>query len=119
MDNITLANLQSAILLIIGIAGILVSIDKGIEVIQKWRGTKARKAAEKATDERFIKLEERLQACEDRLERGDQKFSYIEEDSKHTLMALNAMLMHFISGNDHEKLKSVKSELDKYMSERR
>lgn len=60
-----------------------------------------------------------MASCENRLTRGDEKFASIEEDNKQMLVALNAMLMHMISGNDHAKLTSVKQQLDQYLASRR
>lgn len=119
MTDVTAGNLNAAIAFLLGIAAILVSLDKGIDVIQKWRGVKQKQEAAQATETRFVSIETRLSACETRLEKGDAKFDDVAEDGRHTLMVLNAMLMHFISGNDHEKLKSVKTELDTYMATRR
>ena len=56
-------------------------------------------------------LDGRLSGCEERLRRGDS-------DMVQLLTALNAMLMHFISGNDHEKLRGVKEGLDRYLAGR-
>ncbi|MBR6029230.1 MAG: hypothetical protein IKP40_09060 [Clostridia bacterium] len=119
MADLTVESLRTFILVLIGLAAVIVSIDKGIEVVQKWRGVKARQEREQAEERRFTTIENRLARCETRLEQGDAKFGSIEEDSRHTLMVLNAMLMHFISGNDHDRLKAVKNELDTYMTSRR
>ena len=119
MTDITAGNLYAAIAFLLGIAAILVSFDKGMEVIQKWRGVKRKKEQEQAIEDRFSGIETRISACETRLEKGDAKFDDVAEDGRHTLLVLNAMLMHFISGNDHDKLKSVKTELDTYMATRR
>lgn len=119
MENLTIENLQTFVVVLLGIASVLVALDKGFEVVQKWRGVKSKQAQADAMETRFKGIEDRLKDCEERLEKGDQMFDNVAEDSRHTLMVLNAMLMHFISGNDHEKLKSVKNELDNYLADRR
>ena len=119
MEDLTFANLQVAGVVILAVIAILISLDKGFDVIQKWRGVKAKQHEKKELGERLNKIENRINQCEKRLEKGDEKFTSTEEDSKHMLVALNAMLMHMISGNDHEKLKAVKAELDTYMATRR
>lgn len=119
LTDVTAGNLYAAIAFLLGIAAILVSLDKGIEVVQKWRGVKQKQEQAQATEIRFAGIETRLSACESRLEKGDVKFDEVAEDGRHTLLVLNALLMHFISGNNHEKLKSVKTELDTYMATRR
>ena len=40
LTDVTAGNLYAAIAFLLGIAAILVSLDKGIEVVQKWRGVK-------------------------------------------------------------------------------
>ena len=119
MEDLTFANLQVAGIVVLAVIALLVSLDKGFDVIQKWRGVKTKQQEKKELSDRLVSIETRITQCEDRLEKGDAKFTSTEEDSKHMLVALNAMLMHMISGNDHDKLKAVKAELDTYMASRR
>ena len=129
LQGVTLTNLQATIVFVVGFLVLAAVVWKGVEALVNLFGVNKRKAKEKAIEDRFIAiqnmvteqfdaLEKRLTDAENRLDKGDQKFKAIREDSEQTLNVLNAMLMHFISGNDHEKLKETKSGLDSYLSRR-
>lgn len=108
---ITLATVAAA-------CGLIAALWKGAEALGKLTHAAEKKAAEAAQNARLDEVEKRLDACEARLEKGDKQFADTREDMTQTLTVLNAMLMHFISGNDHEKLKGVKESLDIYLSVR-
>ena len=118
MQGLTLTNFQATILFVIAACALLYAIWKGIEALRKLTRADERKAREDAVNARFNAIERRLTDAEERLERGDEKFRNISEDSEQTLTVLNAMLMHFISGNDHDKLKETKTALDTYLAKR-
>ena len=87
---------------------------KGVEAYRGLTGAEARKK-DKA---RLEVMEHRIAACEERLRRGDARFDDAHSDMTQMLTVLNAMLMHFISGNDHDKLRGVKEQLDRYLAGR-
>lgn len=118
LQGVTLTNLQATIVFVVGFLVLAAVIWKGVEALVNLFGVNKRKAKEQAVKDRFKAIEDRVENCEKRLARGDQKFRSISADSEQTLNVLNAMLMHFISGNDHEKLKETKSNLDSYLSRR-
>ena len=60
----------------------------------------------------------RLDGFESRLNKNDEATRRVGQDMVQILNVLDAMLMHFISGNDHDKLKAVKTQLDQYKNER-
>lgn len=62
---------------------------------------------------------ERVEAAhQTRLNAGDRKFDKLSADMAQLLKVQNALLMHEITGNGIEKLKTVKSELDTYLTTR-
>ena len=62
---------------------------------------------------------ERVEAAhQTRLDAGDKKFDKLSADMAQLLKVQNALLMHEITGNGIEKLKTVKSELDTYLATR-
>ena len=77
------------------------------------------RAAEMATvNTRLDNLESDMQECQRRLNEGDGNFRTVKNDLAQVMDVLDGLLMHFISGNDKEKLKSVKADLDHYKSRR-
>ena len=55
---------------------------------------------------------------EARLKLGDKRFDLQNDDMGHLLDIQMALMLHFVSGNDHDKLKEQISTLSSYMSER-
>lgn len=114
----TLDNIQAFVLVLLGLAAIIVSIDKGIEAWNHLRGTKEKAAKERAVHERIAAVEGRITACEERLKRGDEKFRSTSADMTMVLEILSAVLLHMYSGNDHDELKKTIDKLNTYMSKR-
>lgn len=103
---------------IVALFGIIAAVWKGVEAWRKLTGKEERKAAFDAQNAAISHLTERVAKCEERLNKGDMMFDNTRNDMTQTLCVLNAMLMHFISGNDHDKLKDVKDDLDRYLMHR-
>ena len=92
---------------ILAAIGILVAIVKGIEA---WKKISLR--------DRVKKLEERVNHIDVRLQAGNRRFKAQSEDMGQILQTLSALQIHFITGNDHEKLRESNEELTAYMTMR-
>lgn len=103
---------------IVVIAEVISAIAKGKKSLGELSGRDQRQAEMAAVKEEIRDLKTRVTDCESRLEQGDKKFDNTREDLKHVLDTLNALLLHFISGNDKENLKKVKESMDSYLSGR-
>lgn len=104
---ITFDGVLYVIAVIVAAAGVLVAIVKGIEA---WKKISVR--------DRVKALEGRMDKVEARLKIGDKRFDLNNDDMGHMLNTQQALLLHFITGNDHERLKTQLTELGNYMSER-
>ena len=91
----------------VAVSGVLVALVKGWEA---WRKISVR--------DRVKKLEGRMAKVEARLKLGDKRFDLQNDDMGHLLDTQQALLLHFITGNDHEKLKEQLKVLGTYMNER-
>ena len=91
----------------VAVSGVLVALVKGWEA---WKKISVR--------DRVKKLEWRMKKVEARLKLGDKRFDLQNDDMGHLLDTQQALLMHFITGNDHEKLKDQLRVLGTYMNER-
>ena len=89
------------------IAGVLVALVKGWEA---WKKISVR--------DRVKDLEGRMAKVEARLSLGDKRFELQSDDMGHMLNTQLTLMMHFYSGNDHDKLKDHITALTEYMSER-
>lgn len=69
-------------------------------------------------NEKLAADKERLDSHEKRLNEQEQSLRKISKDTEQIMNVLDGLLMHFISGNDTEKLKAVKTELDRYKNSR-
>ncbi len=108
MENIDVAELLAAM---VAVLGTVAAIWKGVDAWRRLTSAEKREAEQTRLRQTLRDLDGRLSGCEERLRRGDS-------DMVQLLTALNAMLMHFISGNDHEKLRGVKEGLDRYLAGR-
>ena len=87
--------------------GLIKAIVSGVEA---WRKISLR--------DRVKKLEDDVVKINDRLDAGNRRFTSQSEDMGQILQTLSALQIHFISGNDHEKLKESNEELVAYMAKR-
>jgi hypothetical protein len=101
-DSILIA--VAVVLLILGLIKAFVS---GVEA---WKKISLR--------DRVKKLEEDVTRINERLEVGNRRFKHQSEDMGQILQTLSALQVHFISGNDHDKLRQSNEELVAYMNER-
>lgn len=87
--------------------GVIKAIVSGVEA---WKKISLR--------DRVKKLEEEVVKINHRLEIGNKRFKAQGEDMGQILQTLNALQVHFITGNDHEKLRQSNDELVAYMNKR-
>ena len=87
--------------------GIIKAIVSGVEA---WKKISLR--------DRVKKLEDQMVKVNDRLDAGNRRFTSQSEDMGQILQTLSALQIHFISGNDHEKLKESNEQLVAYMAKR-
>jgi len=93
--------------LIVAVAGVLVALVRGWEA---WKKISVR--------DRVKKLEGRMSKVEARLSLGDKRFELQNDDMGAMLATQQALLLHFISGNDHDKLRTELANLSSYMNQR-
>ena len=105
--SITFESILYAVALIVAFAGVLVALVKGWEA---WKKISVR--------DRVKALEGRMTKVEARLQLGDKRFELQSDDMGQTLNTLQALLIHFISGNDHDRLRDQLQDLTTYMSDR-
>ena len=96
-----------AVALAVVVAGVLTALLKGW---QSWKQISVR--------DRVKKLEGRMDRVEARLTLGDKRFDLQSDDLGHMLNTQQALMLHFLSGNDHDKLREQISALGEYMSQR-
>lgn len=97
-----------ALALIVCACGVIAAIVKGWEA---WKKISVR--------DRVKALEGKVEKIESRLELGDKRFDAQSDDMGQMLITQQALLMHMISGNDHDHLKNINEDLVKYMAKRK
>ena len=110
-----LSNFETTILFVLGALGVLVAVDKGVESFRHLF-LRRRSGQEASQNDRLNHVERVEAAHQTRLDAGDRKFDRLS--AAQLLKVQNALLMHEITGNGIEKLKTVKSELDTYLTTR-
>ena len=92
---------------LVALSGVLVALVKGWEAWKKI-----------STRDRVKALEGRMAKVEARLSLGDKRFQLQNDDMGAMLATQKALLLHFITGNDHKKLQDELTSLDTYMNQR-
>ena len=105
--GITFESVLYVIALIVAASGVLVAIVKGWEA---WKKISVR--------DRVKDLEGRMAKVEARLQLGDKRFELQSDDMGHMLNTQMALLVHFVSGNDQDRLRDQISALSEYMAQR-
>ena len=105
--GITFESVIYVIALAVAVSGVLVALVKGWEAYKKI-----------SVRDRVRQLEGRMEKVEARLKLGDKRFDLQNDDMGHMLNTQQALLLHFISGNDHDRLRTQLTELGNYMAER-
>lgn len=95
------------IAILVAVSGVLVALVKGWEA---WKKISVR--------DRVKSLEGRMSKVEARLKVGDMRFDLQNDDMGHLLNTQQALMLHFITGNNNDKLRTQLTELGNYMSER-
>ena len=104
---ITFDGVLYVIALIVAVAGVLVALVKGWEAYKKI-----------SVRDRVKDLEGRMTNVEARLQLGDKRFELQNDDMGAMLATQQALLLHFITGNDHAKLQDELTKLNNYMTQR-
>jgi len=112
--GITFDSILYVVALVVAVAGVLVALVKGWEAYRK---ISVRDKVQAIAD-RCAALEGRMKKVEARLSLGDKRFELQSDDMGHMLNTQMALMMHFYSGNDHDKLKDQITALTEYMTER-
>lgn len=92
---------------LVAVSGVLVALVKGWEAYRKI-----------SVRDRVKSLEGRMKKVEARLKLGDKRFDLQNDDMGHLLEIQMALMMHFVSGNDHDKLNQQITALSSYMTQR-
>ena len=104
---ITFDSVLYVIALAVAISGVLVALVKGWEAYRKI-----------SLRDKVKNLEGRMTKVEARLRLGDKRFELQADDMGHLLNTQMALMLHFVSGNDHDKLREQISALSDYMAQR-
>ena len=104
---ISFESILYVIALVVAISGVLVAVVKGWEAYKKI-----------SIRDRVKDLEGRMTQVEARLQLGDKRFELQNDDMGAMLATQQALLLHFITGNDHSKLQEELSKLNTYMTQR-
>ena len=105
--SITFDSVIFVIAVAVAVSGVLVALVKGYEA---WKKISVR--------DRVKDLEGRMKKVEARLLLGDKRFDLQNDDMGHLLNTQMALMLHFVSGNDHDKLKEQINALSDYMTQR-
>jgi len=120
MPDVTLGldTILLSLAVILLIANTVSVLNKGRKDIRELTGADRRSQELTDIKGRLSAVESDIEDINDRLDEGEKNFGKISKDTEQIMNVLDGLLMHFISGNDTEKLRSVKEELDHYKNAR-
>lgn len=120
MPEVTLGldTILLALAVILLIANTVSTLNKGKKDFRELTGVDRRNQEISEIKGRLSTVETNLSNVQQRLDEGEKNFGQISKDTEQIMNVLDGMLMHFISGNDKDKLRSVKDELDHYKNAR-
>ena len=104
---LTFDSILIAVAVVLLVFAVLKAIVSGVEA---WKKVSLRDRVKKVEND-IVKINARLDA-------GNRRFTSQSEDMGQILQTLSALQLHFISGNDHEKLKESNEQLVEYMNKR-
>ena len=104
---ITFDSILYVVALLVAVSGVLVALVKGWEAYKKV-----------SLRDKVKKLEGRMAKVESRLQLGDKRFDLQNDDMGALLDIQMALMLHFVSGNDHDKLNAQIKALSEYMTKR-
>ena len=84
-----------------------------VALVKGWEAWKKISVRDRVKD-----LEGRMDKVEARLQLGDLRFELQSDDLGHLLNTQQALMLHFLSGNDHDKLKDQLTTLNEYITQR-
>ena len=105
--GITFESILYVVALLVAVSGVLVALVKGWESYKKI-----------SLRDKVKSIEGRLTKVEARLSLGDKRFDLQNDDMGHLLNTQMALMLHFVSGNDHDKLNAQIKALSEYMTTR-
>lgn len=105
--GITFDSILYVVALLVAVSGVLVALVKGWESYKKI-----------SLRDKVKQIEGRLTKVEARLQLGDKRFDLQNDDMGHLLNTQMALMLHFVSGNDHDKLNAQIKALSEYITER-
>lgn len=105
--KITFDGILYTVALVVAVCGVLAALVKGWESYRKI-----------SVRDRVKNLEGRMDKVESRLSLGDKRFELQQDDMGHLLNTQMALMIHFVSGNDHDKLREQIDSLSTYMAQR-
>ena len=120
MPEVTLGlyTILLALAVVLLIANMVSTLNKGRKDLRELTGADRRSTEISEIKGRITACEKDIGDIKVRLGEGEKNFGKISKDTEQIMNVLDGMLMHFISGNDREKLRSVKEELDHYKNAR-
>ena len=116
--KISVETVLLAVAVILLLAQTISTLAKGKKDWMELSGANRRNAEITDLKSRVTTLETDMRAVEQRLSEGETNFKKIRKDTGQIMDVLDGLLLHFISGNNVEKLRSVKADLDHYKNNR-
>ena len=100
-------NVVFVVAFLVALSGVLVALVKGYEA---WKKISVR--------DRVRRLEVEMVNVQKRLKLGDKRFQLQSDDSGQILATMQALLLHFLTGNSNEKLREQLQTVTNYINTR-
>lgn len=105
MDKVTLEQIQSFIVVLLALGGLIVLIGNVVKTFKEWRKPQG-------------DLESWRRDVDNKLKNDNERLKSMEEGNKVVCRGILALLSHEINGNSIDKLKSSQTEMTNYLIDR-
>lgn len=109
MENLTLDQLSTTVIVLMALFAAIITVDKVIDIIKKWRSPSTDTAKKLDNDKT------RLDEHQKELERHQKEIDLLKENGRVQSAALMALLDHELHNGNAEQMQKARDDLMKYL----
>lgn len=116
MENITFDALLTAVLVVLALCGGVVTIDKAVDAVKKWRHPQMQKDA--AQNAEIKKCLEKLERDNRRLDEHTESIKDLREGQRYLCLGVQALLEHELHNGNSDEMRDASQNIKAWLAER-
>lgn len=113
MNDVTFDALKNAVIIVLGVFGLIETIGKGIDTIKSWR--KPQMLRDNAQTEAIRKCVEKLDNDKRRLDKHAQDIDDLREGQRNLCIGVQALLEHALHNGNADEMKAASDNIKKWL----